>query len=61
MMTTSEVASLFGVHHSTVRRWCRQGTLIYHADSSRGERRFRYEDVAVAYLDRYFRQFLAGK
>lgn len=61
MLTTVGVASILGVHPSTVRRWCREGTLRYHAEGPGSERRFRYEDVAIACLDRYFHQLLTGK
>jgi excisionase family DNA binding protein len=45
MLTTSEVARLLNVHINTVRRWSNQGTLKSYRIGSRGDRRFRREDV----------------
>jgi excisionase family DNA binding protein len=60
MLTTSEVARIFNVHASTIRRWSTQGILKSHRTGPRGERRFRREDVAVLYLDRAIQKFLKG-
>lgn len=46
MLTTSEVARLLNVHINTVRRWSNQGVLKTYRIGSRGDRRFRREDVA---------------
>ncbi len=46
MLTTSEVAQLLNVHINTVRRWSNQGTLKAYRIGSRGDRRFKKEDVA---------------
>lgn len=45
MLTTSEVAHLLNVHINTVRRWSNQGTLKAYRIGSRGDRRFRQEDI----------------
>ncbi len=45
MLTTSEVAHLLNVHINTVRRWSNQGILKAYRIGSRGDRRFRQEDV----------------
>jgi excisionase family DNA binding protein len=45
MLTTSEVARILNVHINTVRRWSNQGTLKSYRIGSRGDRRFRREDV----------------
>ena len=45
MLTSSEVARLLRLHPNTVRRWSNQGILESHRISSRGDRRFRQEDV----------------
>ena len=45
MLTTSEVARLLNVHINTVRRWSNQGILKSYRIGSRGDRRFRREDV----------------
>ena len=47
MLTTSDVARLLNVHINTVRRWSNQGVLKAYRIGSRGDRRFRYEDVTV--------------
>jgi excisionase family DNA binding protein len=45
MLTTSEVAATLNVHINTVRRWSNQGTLKAYQLGSRGDRRFRREDI----------------
>lgn len=45
MLTTSEVAQILNVHINTVRRWSNQGTLKSYRIGSRGDRRFRKDDV----------------
>ncbi len=47
MLTTSDVAHLLSVHINTVRRWSNQGILRAYRIGSRGDRRFRQEDIAV--------------
>ena len=46
MLTISEVAQLLNVHNNTVRRWSNQGVLKSYRIGSRGDRRFRQEDVS---------------
>lgn len=46
MLTTSDVARLLNVHMNTVRRWSNQGILRSYRIGSRGDRRFREEDIA---------------
>jgi len=45
MLTTADVAQFLGLHVNTVRRWSRQGILKSYRIGSRGDRRFRREDV----------------
>jgi len=45
MLTTSDVARLLNVHINTVRRWSNQGILKGYRVGSRGDRRFRQEDI----------------
>ena len=45
MLTTSDVAGLVNVHINTVRRWSNEGTLRVYRIGSRGDRRFRQEDI----------------
>ena len=45
MLTVDEVARLLSVHINTVRRWSNQGLLKAYRIGSRGDRRFRQEDV----------------
>jgi len=47
MLTTSDVAHLLSVHINTVRRWSNQGILRAYRIGSRGDRRFRQEDIAI--------------
>jgi len=49
MLTTSDVARLLNVHINTVRRWSNQGILKAYRIGSRGDRRFREEDI-VSFL-----------
>jgi len=45
MLTTSDVARLLNIHINTVRRWSNQGILKTYRIGSRGDRRFRREDI----------------
>lgn len=45
MLTTSDVARLLNVHMNTVRRWSNQGIIKAYRIGSRGDRRFRQEDI----------------
>jgi len=45
MLTTRDVARLLNVHMNTVRRWSNQGIIKAYRIGSRGDRRFRQEDV----------------
>ena len=58
LLTTGEVARIFNVHASTIRRWSDQGILKSRRIGPRGKRGFRREDVAVLYLDRAIQKFL---
>jgi excisionase family DNA binding protein len=58
MLTTRDVARIFGVHPSTIRRWCERGKIRAFRTGPRGTWMFKREDVAVAYLDRGIRHCL---
>jgi excisionase family DNA binding protein len=45
MLTASDVARLLNVHMNTVRRWSNRGVLKAYRIGSRGDRRFRQEDI----------------
>ena len=45
MLTTSEAARFLHAHVNTVRRWSNQGILKAYRIGSRGDRRFRQEDI----------------
>ena len=45
MLRTSDVARILNVHINTVRRWSNQGILKSYRIGSRGDRRFRREDI----------------
>jgi len=51
MLTTSEVAQILNVHINTVRRWSNQGILKAYRIGSRGDRRFKREDVVSFFKD----------
>jgi len=46
MLTVSDVARFLNVHINAVRRWSNQGILEAYRVGSRGDRRFRQEDIA---------------
>ena len=45
MMTIREVARILHVHPNTLRRWSNDGRLRAYRITSRGDRRFKREDV----------------
>lgn len=45
MLTVRQVADFLHVSICTVRRWSNNGTLNYYRVGSRGDRRYRKEDV----------------
>ena len=45
MLTVREVARLLNAHENTVRRWTDQGILRAYRIGSRGDRRFRRDDI----------------
>ena len=53
MLTLREVAGLLRVHPNTLRRWSNEGRIRAHRISSRGDRRFKREEIArfLAELD----------
>lgn len=55
MLTASEVAALLNVHINTVRRWSNQGILKVYRIGSRGDRRFKREDI-----DRFIQESRIG-
>ncbi|HEX78803.1 MAG TPA: helix-turn-helix domain-containing protein [Dehalococcoidia bacterium] len=45
MLTTSEVARILNLHINTIRKWSNQGILKAYRIGSRGDRRFKKEDI----------------
>ena len=45
MLTTREVAKLLHVHPNTLRRWADKGIIDTYRITTRGDRRFRSEDI----------------
>lgn len=45
LLTVAEVSDLLGVHMNTVRRWSERGLLTVYYIGSRGDRRFRRQDI----------------
>ena len=45
MLTVREVARLLNIHANTVRRWGDKGILRAYRITSRGDRRFKWEDI----------------
>ena len=60
-LSVSEVARIFEVHSNTIRRWSDEGKLKVERIGSRGDRKFRREDVAVLYLDTAIQRYLNRK
>ena len=60
MLTTSDVARLLNIHINTVRRWSNQGVLKTYRIGSRGDRRFRQEDIA-SFLSQELRKAELGE
>ncbi len=60
MLATGEVARLFRVHASTVRRWSDRGVLKAYRIGPYGQRRFRREYVASLLLERTACQHFGG-
>jgi excisionase family DNA binding protein len=56
LLTTREVAGIFNVHPSTIRRWCAQGKIKSFLTG--GRRQFKREDVAIAFLEKNIRAYL---
>jgi len=50
MLTVREVARLLNIHVNTVRRWGDRGILQSYRITSRGDRRFKREDIE-SFLD----------
>jgi excisionase family DNA binding protein len=50
LLTLREVSSLLHIHPNTLRRWCEEGKIPVVRVTSRGDRRFRREDIQH-YLD----------
>ena len=46
LMTIREVAQLLHVHPNTLRRWSSNGRITAYRITSRGDRRFKREEVA---------------
>ena len=55
MLTVSEVAQLLHIHPNTLRRWCNEGRLNAFRITSRGDRRFKKQDI-----DRFLSQLSYG-
>jgi excisionase family DNA binding protein len=58
LLSTGQVAELFGVHPNTIRRWVAEGKLNAERLGTRKDRKFRRMDVAELYLDKAIRNFL---
>ena len=46
MLTVKDVARLLNIHVNTVRRWSDQNIIKSYRVTTRGDRRFRQEDIA---------------
>ena len=46
MLTIREVARLFHVHPNTLRRWSNNGRIRAYRINTRGDRRFKGEEIA---------------
>jgi excisionase family DNA binding protein len=57
-LTTAEVARLFNVSPTTIRRWAQLGKLRAVRYSPHGPLEFERREVAAVYLDRSIRRYL---
>ena len=46
MLTSKEVSELLHIHPNTLRRWCESGRIRAYRITTRGDRRFKQEDIA---------------
>ena len=46
MLTVREVARLLHIHPNTLRRWSNEGKIRAYRITSRGDRRFKREEIA---------------
>lgn len=53
MITTTEIARLFRVSPLTIKRWTKKGHIDYIVINSRGDRRFKRDDVLKLYNKGY--------
>jgi len=60
-LRTSDVAHLLNIHVNTVRRWTNNGTLKAFYINSRGDRRFREEDIASFLAEQSEKRERAGQ
>jgi excisionase family DNA binding protein len=61
LLTTGDVARIYGVHPNTIRRWCTQGKIKPYRIDPDGRRLFRREDMAIDYLYRAIQRYLGRK
>jgi excisionase family DNA binding protein len=52
LLTTSKVAEFLHLHQNTVRRWSDKGVIKSYRIGSRGDRRFRKQDINE-FLEKY--------
>ncbi len=45
LLTITEVSELLHVHPNTLRRWSEEGRIVSYRINSRGDRRFKPDDV----------------
>ncbi len=50
LLTIKQVSELLNIHPNTLRRWCEEGKIPVVRVTTRGDRRFRKEDIQH-YLD----------
>ena len=50
LLTVREVARLFHIHPNTLRRWSNDGRIRAYRITSRGDRRYKREEI-VRFLD----------
>ena len=45
LLTIKQVSELLNIHPNTLRRWCEEGKIPVVRVTTRGDRRFRREDI----------------
>ena len=57
-LSTKDVAAIFGVNATTIRRWYQQGKILADRDGFQRNLRFRRDAIAASYITREIELFI---